>query len=202
MTDNCSNSFSALYVFQAFTVLKPTSKIVARNKNGDAIKLRLVVAKGWGLQSIQTSIQQDSKDFPTQRLCKTEYYYYFYKSNTFLDFVTMVLWGCPWSCSWSCSLSLPPDVVKRLSPMLFPRLSLRSHRGCLQGCLRGLAPKLTSRWPQMVPRQFALPVCLARLFPTLLLSLPLSFLSAVVSRLFLMLRCTEVVLKVVPQVDF
>ena len=89
VTDNCSNSFSALYVFKAFTVLKPTSKIVARNKNRDAIKLRLVVAKGWGLPSIQTSIQQDSKDFSTQRLCKAEYYSN--KYNTFLDFVTKLL---------------------------------------------------------------------------------------------------------------
>ena len=89
VTDNCSNGFSALYVFKAFTVLKPTSKIVARNKNGDAIKLRLVVAKGWDLQSIQASIQQDSKDFPTQRLCKAEYYSN--KYNTFLDIVTKLL---------------------------------------------------------------------------------------------------------------
>ena len=165
MTDNCSNSFSALYVFKAFTVLKPTSKIVARNKNGDAIKLRLVVAKGWGLPSIQTSIQQDSKDFPTQKLCKAEYTSN--KYNLFLDFVTKLLYGYPWSCSWSCTLSLPPDVVQRLSPMLFPRLSLRSPEVTFE-----VAPKVASkvclpswlqghlRWcPTRLPCQFAPPGC-------------------------------------------
>ena len=140
MTDNCSNSFSALYVFKAFTVLKPTSKIVARNKNGDAIKLRLVVAKGWGLQSIQKSIQQDSKDFPTQRL----------------------LWDCPWSCLLSHSLSLPPDVVQRLSPMLFAKLFLRLPEVTSEVAPR-VASKVASQIDDKVTLDGAPPGCLASL---------------------------------------
>ena len=144
MTDNCSNSFSGLYVFKAFTVLKPTSKIVARNKNGDAIKLRLVVAKGWGLPSIQKSIQQDLKESPTKRLCKAEYYSN--KYNTFLHFVTKLFRGCPWSLS--------PDIIQRLSPMSFPRLPEVALE---------FSQRLTLRFAFMVTSDGAMPGCLARL---------------------------------------
>ena len=88
-----------------------------------------------------------------------------------------------------------PNLVSKISEVALEVVSKVDSEVCLQSWLQGHL-----RWCPAT-RQVALPVCPTRMFSMLLLSLPLSFLPAVASRLVLMLQCTEVVLKVVPQVE-